>query len=162
MFLSPDRGQNGSNRACALLLASSPPPAMEWSRKLPTARIPIPWSHSSAGQSVRLITVRPAVQARVGPHAPMRMAIIAAINSQKYTPIAQHPKTLVWGPAKCVGHLCQSRDCSLGAARSRKAFASSCRVGACPRLSSEWPKSGCGVHHALLLSPPLCGCQRVS
>ena len=58
VVLGPDRGQNGSNRACALLLASSLLLAMAGSRKLPAARTPMPGSHSSAGQSVRLITVR--------------------------------------------------------------------------------------------------------
>ena len=67
VVLGPDRGQNGTNRACALLLASSLLLAMAGSRKLPAARTPMPGSHSPAGQSVRLITVRSAVQARVGP-----------------------------------------------------------------------------------------------
>ena len=70
VVLGPDRGQNGSNRACALLLASSLLLAMAGSRKLPAARTPMPGSHSSAGQSERLITVRSAVQARVGPWGP--------------------------------------------------------------------------------------------
>ena len=69
VVLGPDRGQNGSNRACALLLASSLLLAMAGSRKLTAARTPMPGSHSSAGQSVRPITVRSVVQARVGPLA---------------------------------------------------------------------------------------------
>ena len=72
------------------------------------------WSHSSVGQSVRLITVRSAVRARVGPYC------FRVCNSNEYdpgrtrtcNPRLRRPMPYPLGHgARCVSHTCHVSTC---------------------------------------------------